>query len=379
MGQDGVVTRDEQKPKKRVHFAEVECEIIEEPDMEETEEMEYTASKETKETDWLKDVQSVEEELQDQDEETGGIAFEPFNLDEEREHGTFQDDGFYVENRKDKSEEFDDAWLASNDSKPCSAAVIENHERIQNALAAADEAQKLTNDELCAILDTIVNYLLPRETILSALKRAVKNKSQKSSKDGMKDFEALTEAADALLSNGDTDAYSKRKEEFAHELESLRRQSSFDPSDDMFASGSDTAEEETNNIQVKTNQSVMADQETTKRMKLDLPERSGNSSGANSQTNFESWPIAELKRFLGENKVDWTGILEKEELVQKAKEVNVNSTSYEAFQAPEGYVYDPSSGYFYSSEHEMYYDGPTRCFYNPKTTTWYDEHWNQIN
>lgn len=109
-----------------------------------------------------------------------GIEFEPFNLDEERKHGTFQEDGYYVENRDDRSEEFD-AWLASDDSKPCSAAVMQNHERIQNALAAADEAQKLKNDELVEILERIVDYLLPRETILSALKRVAKNKSSKSS------------------------------------------------------------------------------------------------------------------------------------------------------------------------------------------------------
>lgn len=41
----------------------------------------------------------------------------------------------------------------------------------------------------------------------------------------MKAFEDLTESADALLSNGDTDAYSKRKEEFVHELESLKQKS----------------------------------------------------------------------------------------------------------------------------------------------------------
>lgn len=145
----------------------------------------------------------------------------------------------------------------------------------------------------------------------------------------------------------------------------------------MFAEDSD--HEEDTKAPIKTSEPAIKDQESSKRMKLDSTNDSGPSTQPTVQTDFESWPISELKRFLNENKVDCTGIVEKQELIEKARELNEKSTSYGSFQAPEGYVYDPSSGYFYSAEHEMFYDGPTRCFYNPKTTKWYDEHWNQID
>ena len=46
----------------------------------------------------------------------GGVALEPFNLEQERAEGFFDEEGHYVEK---KDEEERDAWLASGEGARC--------------------------------------------------------------------------------------------------------------------------------------------------------------------------------------------------------------------------------------------------------------------
>lgn len=64
-------------------------------------------------TEWVTDVKKFEEELHT-DGMSEGEVFEPFNLDEERETGDFQEDGFYVRNLEAGDH---DAWLDSEEGE----------------------------------------------------------------------------------------------------------------------------------------------------------------------------------------------------------------------------------------------------------------------
>ena len=207
----------------------------------------------------------------------------------------------------------------------------------------------------------------------------------------MKAFGELTEFADALLNSGEMDAYSLYREEFEHALETMgygKKETVDQNSDsskrpcrgrifgnaclveDMFADDSDR-EDEIEKTKTLSEASIVEGTEVA----------SGSQEAMTTQdeVDFASWPISELKRFLTERKVDCRQVVEKSELLQKAKEVTRKRDHRPAdYQAPEGFVFHAESGYFYSEERGLYYDGSTRCFYDPRTVKWYDEHWNAL-
>ena len=59
------------------------------------------------------DIEAVEERLEAAEDD--GVALEPFNLEQERREGFFDEEGHYVEK---KDEEEKDAWLASSEGAP---------------------------------------------------------------------------------------------------------------------------------------------------------------------------------------------------------------------------------------------------------------------
>ena len=59
------------------------------------------------------DIEAVEERLEAAEDD--GVALEPFNLEQERREGFFDEGGHYVEK---KDEEEGDAWLASGEGAP---------------------------------------------------------------------------------------------------------------------------------------------------------------------------------------------------------------------------------------------------------------------
>jgi len=97
------------------------------------------------------------------------------------------------------------------------------------------------------------------------------------------------------------------------------------------------------------------------------------------EEDFDSWPVSELKRFLKERNVDCSTVVEKSDLIQKAKQVGKPSLRSSAYRAPAGFVYHSESGYFYSADKGLYYDGASRCTYDPRTQKWTDERGKRLN
>uniref|UniRef100_A0A7S2VV17 OCRE domain-containing protein n=1 Tax=Chlamydomonas chlamydogama TaxID=225041 RepID=A0A7S2VV17_9CHLO len=92
-------------------------------------------------------------------------------------------------------------------------------------------------------------------------------------------------------------------------------------------------------------------------------------------TDFSSWPIKELKRYLQEHGVDPSRFVEKSDLAARAGEVEAAAAAESAaqaavFSAPPGYVFDPSTGYFQNAETGLYFDGNTGAYYNGSTGQW---------
>ena len=63
----------------------------------------------------VRDVKRAEEEMEKAEED--GITLEPFNLIKEREEGSFDEAGNYVENRQDDDADPEDAWLGSDEGQ----------------------------------------------------------------------------------------------------------------------------------------------------------------------------------------------------------------------------------------------------------------------
>lgn len=134
---------------------------------------------ENEETHWLEDVQNGEEVFVNpfDPNEKGAIPIEPFNLDEERKFGTFED-GFYVEDRQEKSKATD-AWLSTSEATVCSIEVLRKHEKQQQELAAAESQPKPSLAQTMDLQRKIVAFLNPKETILMALRRLAKKSKGK--------------------------------------------------------------------------------------------------------------------------------------------------------------------------------------------------------
>lgn len=59
------------------------------------------------------DLKRAEERLNQSEED--GMTLEPFNLVQEREEGSFDEAGNYVEKKRDDEDDPQDAWLASDE------------------------------------------------------------------------------------------------------------------------------------------------------------------------------------------------------------------------------------------------------------------------
>lgn len=158
------------------------------------------------------------------------IPLEPFNLNDEREQGTFDEDGSYVQSRE-QAEELRDAWFESIQGTE-SADTIDKAKRSaeeRDRFWSAVEAGETGPTEASQIyLYRIVRMLRPNETPRNAMDRflgrpvggvfsneprfksTIKKKNQAKQEDsnsqhGVKDmvsFDEITEATDALVARG---------------------------------------------------------------------------------------------------------------------------------------------------------------------------------
>ena len=353
-------------------------------------------------TDLVDDVQRIEEELEIEEED--GIKLEAFNLKEERQKGYFDDAGTYVENEKEEDEDATDAWLASEEAKTVDAKTLEKIKEQERRLAEAEAAAPLTAVQIARLQWQIAKILKPGETVAGGLKRlggalgqhrrplGKRAKQQINKTKGgpnasdtpypkyTEQFYKLTEASSALIDSGETEVYGQDKSYFERcaavyididegpsqlLAQGVGKEAYEDADEDMFADEEETGagekgeEKEKGKAVAGTASAVVVEEKK-------------------DTTEYSSWPIKELRRFLQERGVDPTGIVEKGELVQKVKEAAAvaaatgkNGGGGSGLTAPAGYSFDPGSGMWHSPESGMYWDSTSGGFYNPSDEKWY--------
>lgn len=249
-----------------------------------------------------------------------GIKIEPFNLDQEREEGYFDEQGNYVEYVNEN--EIKDAWLdsAEIDQNLADKTYIQKDDE-------DDENKELTSEEVGKMKRRIADTLEPGETVLRALKRLKgnsNNRKEKMSASTKEIFDQLTEDAMKLMENGDYNVYDEKKEVFQREAEGYEKlararggeSTSFDPSQ-------------------------------------------GKSDSVIGSQNDE-----ELDMFADDDEND-TGKLTTED---------GNSTIIQPTESGDpmnDYVYDQSSGYYYSSSLGYYYDPSSTLYCSAASGVWY--------
>ncbi|KAH0455820.1 hypothetical protein IEQ34_015852 [Dendrobium chrysotoxum] len=145
--------------------------------------------------------------------EADGVEIEPFNLQQEREEGYFDDNGNYVEYRREQ--EIKDAWLDSI------SADLRIAEKIPARQIPEGEYEDLSLEEIRTLKRRIADILQPGETIIHALKRLKGSSSDKRAKMSESTklmFDQLTEAAMKLMENGEYNVYHQERETFEREI-----------------------------------------------------------------------------------------------------------------------------------------------------------------
>lgn len=357
-------------------------------------------------TDLVEDVEGIEEDLEAEEED--GNKLEAFNLKEEREKGFFDDSGNYVEREdKDEKDVEADAWLQSDEAKVVSEEVRRKIEEKQRADAAAEAAGPITATQIARLQYQAAQVLQPGETVAAGLKRlgghsrrpTAKRSRQRGGDDeaaadmaaevapdpaAKELFNKLTAAAMKLMDAGENDVYSQKKEYFERAasvyidadeagppggaLAAGPSKAAYEDADeDMF--GSDDEGKEAAKPQQQA--AAPAAAAAAGPVGAGAPPAPGGppravapqpaSAPAADETDYSSWPVKELRRFLTERGVEAGNIVEKGELIAKVKEAAAQGPEGEA---PAGYTFDHASGYFYSAESSMFWDPSSGGFYN---------------
>ncbi|KAL4436141.1 hypothetical protein ABPG77_005589 [Micractinium sp. CCAP 211/92] len=358
-------------------------------------------------TDIVEDVEGIEEELEQEEED--GIKLEAFNLKEERERGYFDDAGNYVEKAdKDAEEDAKDAWLQSDEAKVVSAEVRRKIEERQRAAEAAAAAGPLSATQIARLQYQASQMLKPGETVAAGLKRlgghsrrpAKRSKQRGRGSEEPADmaadaapdpatkeqFNRLTEAAMKLMDAGENDVYTQTKEYFERAAAVYIDVDGPGPSGGLLAGGASKAAYEdadedmfASDDEKKEDQNGASAQQAAEPAEPAAPAATPKAgplppaaapkpaaAAAADETDYSSWPVKELRRFLTERGVDAAGFVEKADLVAKVREVAAQGPEGEA---PAGYVFDAATGYYLNSETGMYWDAATGGFCSGGT--WY--------
>lgn len=367
-------------------------------------------------TDIVEDVEGIEEELEQEEED--GIKLEAFNLKEERARGYFDDSGNYVEKLdKDAEEDAADAWLQSDEAKVVSAEVRRKIEERERAAEAAAAAGPLSATQIARLQYQAAQVLKPGETVAAGLKRLgghSRRPAKRSRQRGRgseepadmagdadmapdpaakQQFNRLTEAAMKLMDAGENDVYTQTKEYFERAaavyidvdgpgpsggglLAGGPSKAAYEDADeDMFASDDEKKEGKQG---VPVQQAAAAAEAAAQPAAPATAAQAGApppaaapkpaAAAAADETDYSSWPVKELRRFLTERGVDADGFVEKADLIARVKEVAAQGPEGEA---PAGYVFDPATGYFLNAETGMYWDAATGGFCsNGKWFSW---------
>ena len=90
---------------------------------------------------------------------------------------------------------------------------------------------------------------------------------------------------------------------------------------------------------------------------------------AQETTDYASWPVKELRRFLQERGHDVTGTVEKADLVAQAAAAEEPEGGPAV--APTGFQLDPASGYYSNPDTGMYWDSKSGGFCDSSSGRWY--------
>mmetsp|Transcript_9552 Transcript_9552/g.17995 ORF Transcript_9552/g.17995 Transcript_9552/m.17995 type:complete len:455 (-) Transcript_9552:299-1663(-) len=312
-------------------------------------------------------VKDAEETFEAPDDEEAEL-FEPFNLDNEREQGYFDAEGNYVEYKEEKHSA--DAWLTD-------VKVDTAHAKKAQEAADAKEPEPLGEVGIARLKKKIAAILQPGETVLRALKR-LGTKQSLADASSKAQFEELTECASDLMANGEYEVYSDTKRVFERDAalyETAPVEASAPPADDMFADSDDDAPPAAPPAPAPQAEQVSAPA-VVPAVEVDESSRSvpdtQQLAPAEDTTDYASWPVGELRRFLTENGEDAEGIVEKDDMVSRviktAKRLRVETTWD---PAAGGYNYHPPSGMYLNSESGLYFDPDTAGFYNKEDGKWY--------
>ncbi|KAI3429814.1 hypothetical protein D9Q98_010127 [Chlorella vulgaris] len=364
-------------------------------------------------TDLVQDVEGIEEDLEQEEED--GIKLEAFNLKEEREKGYFDDSGNYVEREdKDAEEDARDAWLQSGEANVVSDEVRRKIQAAQRK-AAEDEAAAgpMSATQIARLQFQASQLLQPGESVAAALKRLgghSRRPAKRSRRGGdqpsdmaadvshdpaaKEQFNKLTEAAMQLMDAGENDVYSQNKEYFeraaavyidlpgSSKVPEGPSTAAYEEADeDMFASDEERKEPQAAAAAAAgAAAAVGAGSGTVQQLAPSAggPPAAGGppqaasgppaKAAAADATDYSSWPVKELRRFLAERGVDGAGIVDKTDLVAKVKQA---AAAGPEGAAPEGYIFDAATGYYLSADTGMYWDPASGGFYNGGDGKWY--------
>ncbi|KAJ0443002.1 putative CD2 antigen cytoplasmic tail-binding protein 2/Lin1 [Helianthus annuus] len=272
--------------------------------------------------DLLDDVAASEMHYEDDEQlEDDGIQLEPFNLEQERKEGYFDQTGNYVEY---VSNDIKDAWLDSIDSHP-------NLAQRQSVVTDIEvEAADLTSQDIGKIKRRIADVLEPGETVLQALRRlkgSSGSRKEKMSAETKVVFDQLTEDAMKLMEDGDYNVYDEKQEVFQREAEGFEKLAR--------ARGEGSSSSSAN---VQSDYSMASD--------FNLNGIQATDSTSNNEDGFDMFADNDD---------------------EKATVDPSNGTG----PTQNDYVFDESSGYYYSSSLGYYYDPTSGLYCNAASGQWY--------
>mmetsp|Transcript_54146 Transcript_54146/g.132372 ORF Transcript_54146/g.132372 Transcript_54146/m.132372 type:complete len:388 (-) Transcript_54146:250-1413(-) len=239
------------------------------------------------EEDWEHSEDSEEESERRRYEEESGIRIEPFNTDMEREEGHFDSStGHYIEDRFKVSQK--DAWLEEVQDK-YAHGLMQKVKKKQEEEAAMDTEESVDVVDLLRILD---KNLKNGENLGEAMRRI---KSQQGTKEI---FDSITEAADKLLASGYHNAFSDKKEQISARLAAAIAKKEGNAA----AGAGGVLQPEAEEV------------DDGRQWEYKFPD------GSFKAVDFKPYSVKQLKQYLDTEGATYNGIVEKEDLLAKAKQ-----------------------------------------------------------
>jgi len=281
------------------------------------------------------------------DDTDSAVPLEPFNMAAEREEGGVDADGNLVRARRGADADSDgddgaaaDAWLDGAGLASAKGAAAAAAAAAKAAAAAA--APTLGPAEVLALRRRVAASLLPGETVAGALRRLRPERRGDAAA-----FDALTEAAGALVSAGDGDVFSETRASLAP----TGGGGDGDEEGDMFG-GSDG-------------------EETGGEAAAAPPPPSGPPPAPpappRAPTDFTTWPVKELARYVREAGAGGrAGAVERGDLVAAAAAAEAAAAASRAAAAecapPPGYDRVVSGAWWWSPSAGLWWHPPTGLF-----------------